>query len=98
MASYGQGFCKSGYIRGWDGKGIASQEACNEVCVAEPDCWYAAFNKGKTCSRYKLHTCDLNGNGDHFTYKKTALPNQMCVARAKLSGKKCVCRTGYSGN
>jgi len=97
MASYGQGHCKSGYLRGWDGKGTASQEACNAVCLAESDCGYAAFFKGKTCSRYNHNTCELFKQVDHFTYKKTALPNQMCVARAKLSGKKCVCRTGYSG-
>jgi len=70
MTSYGQGYCKNEYLRGWDGKGISSQDACNAVCLAESDCTYAAFNKGRTCSRYKGSACHLNGVGDHFTFKK----------------------------
>ena len=70
MEDYGQGYCKHGYLRGWDRKGIESQAACNAVCLAEADCTYAAWNSGKTCSRYKGASCQLNGVGDHYTYKK----------------------------
>ena len=70
LEDYGQGYCKHGYLRGWDRKGIESQAACNAVCLAEADCTYAAWNSGKTCSRYKGASCRLNGVGDHYTYKK----------------------------
>ena len=70
MKSYGQGHCTHGYLRGWDGKGIESHAACNAVCLAEAACTYAAWNSGKTCSRYKDVSCELNGVGDHYTYKK----------------------------
>ena len=71
MKDYGQGYCRNGYLRGWDGKGTGSQAACNAVCMAETDCTYAAWNNGKTCSRYKEASCKLNGVRDHYTYKKT---------------------------
>jgi len=70
MEDYGQGYCNEGYLRGWDGRGTDTQAACNAVCMAEADCTYAAWNAGKTCSRYKEASCTLNGVGDHYTYKK----------------------------
>jgi hypothetical protein len=70
MSSLGQGYCNQGYYAGWDGKGLTSQAACNAVCMKESQCTYAAWFHGKTCSRYKLAACTLNGNRDHFTYKK----------------------------
>ena len=70
MEALGQGYCDAGYIRGWDGKGIESTEACNALCLSESDCYYAAFFKGSTCSRYNEKTCYLNDNKDHFTSKK----------------------------
>lgn len=70
MYSLGQGFCSSGYYGGWDGKGIDSQGACNEVCLSESQCRYAAFWQGKTCSRYNGVFCWKNGDTRHTTYAK----------------------------
>jgi hypothetical protein len=86
MTSYGQGYCNNEYLRGWDGKGTASQDACNLVCLAETDCTYAAFNKGKTCSRYKGSGCDLNGVSDHFTFKKSSTSANPGFDTTKLDG------------
>lgn len=72
MEEYGQGYCRSGYLRGWDRKGLDSQAACNAVCLAEAACTYAAWNNGRTCSRYKEASCELNTATDYYTYKKTA--------------------------
>ena len=70
MVAHGLGYCRTGYYAGWDGKGTESQAACNTVCLAEKECTYAAWYKGQTCSRYNLEGCSLNGQGDHFTFKK----------------------------
>merc|ERR1712032_1254360 len=70
MEDYGKGFCKNNYIRGWDGKGIKSREACNDVCMAEEDCTYAAWYPNRTCSRYNGKDCKLNSDKNHYTWKK----------------------------
>ena len=70
MKKHGNGYCKSGYYAGHDGKGIESQEDCNNVCLQEPECLYAALHKGKTCSRYNEKICELNSDRNHITYKK----------------------------
>ena len=67
-----QGYCENGYLRGWDGKGAASQSACNDVCLAEPDCTHAAYNTPRrACARYKEASCQLKtSDKDHYTFKK----------------------------
>jgi len=71
MVAFGRGYCQNDYIRGWDGKGIGSQDACNALCLAEADCIYASFEIGKTCSRYNGESCALNGMTSYYTFKKT---------------------------
>ena len=73
MELFGQGYCKKGFLRGHDGKGTDTQNACNLVCLAESDCMFAAFKKGKTCSRYKNKDCELNGANSHITYKRIVI-------------------------
>jgi len=74
MKFLGLGACDSGYYAGWDGKGIGSQEGCNQVCLSEPQCKYAAFKPGQSCSRYNGHTCSLDLQyWDYATYMK--VPN-----------------------
>merc|ERR1712079_620251 len=70
MEDFGQGHCADDYLRGWDGKGTESQLACNAVCMAEPDCTYAAWVAGQTCSRYKGRDCNLDSVDDRYTYAK----------------------------
>ena len=70
MERFGQGYCKSGFYAGWDGKGLESQDACNRVCLEEPECTYAAWWESVTCSRYNEVDCELNGYENHFTFKK----------------------------
>ena len=70
MESLGKGYCKNGYYKGWDGKGIISQDACIKVCLSEQSCTYAAFYEGKTCSRYYEQSCVLNDDKNHFTFKR----------------------------
>ena len=59
MEKLGIGFCKDGYYEGWDKKGIASQEACNVLCLSEKQCKFAAWMPKKTCSRYTGAICYL---------------------------------------
>jgi len=70
MTHLGVGYCTSGFYAGWDGKGIDSQEACNQVCLTEQQCTYAAFFAGETCSRYNGNSCTLNSDTTHTTYAK----------------------------
>ena len=70
MERFGQGYCKSGFYAGWDGKGLESQDACNKVCLEEPECTYAAWWESVTCSRYNEVDCELNGYENHFTFQK----------------------------
>lgn len=76
MADHGRGYCTSGYVRGWDRKGVESPEACMAVCMAEADCTYAAFYEGQTCSRYNGSGCTLNEDPNHFTFKKITNPKK----------------------
>jgi len=69
MVSFGDGFCAKGYYAGWDGKGVNSQDECNDLCLDEPECTYASFFgvkdwkhgnlNGNTCSRYNGQSCNL---------------------------------------
>ena len=70
MERLGRGFCHNGYYLGWDGKGKDSQEACNAVCLSEPQCKFAAWFPAQTCTRYNKSTCNLNNDEDHMTYAK----------------------------
>jgi len=70
MRDVGQGFCRNGYLRGWDRKGIRSQADCNAVCISERDCTYVAWYKDHTCSRYGDTSCNLNGDRNHRVFKK----------------------------
>ena len=74
MIGFGQGHCNADYLRGWDGKGTASQDACNQVCENEEDCTFAAFLKDTSCSRFKGTECVLEvgtqNARSYFTFKK----------------------------
>ena len=77
MKLMGNGHCKSGYLAGWDGKGTANQDACNQLCLSEKQCTFAAYvndARGKSCSRYKGKNCILDTSSDHkkahITYYK----------------------------
>ena len=77
MKLVGNGHCTSGYYAGWDGKGIANQDACKLLCLFEKQCSFAAYvddGIGKSCSRYKGNTCILDTSDDHkkahTTYRK----------------------------
>lgn len=101
MTGHGQGYCENDYARGWDGKGIASQDACNAVCLAEADCTYASFNEGATCSRYRGTACHLNGADDHLTFKKLdvghlefSIPGPL-PSGSPLSNATSLCRQWY---
>ena len=68
MKLMGNGHCKSGYLAGWDGKGTANQDACNQLCLSEKQCTFAAYvddAKGKSCSRYKGKSCILDTSSVH---------------------------------
>ena len=75
MKLMGNGHCKSGYLAGWDGKGIANQDACNQLCLSEKQCTFAAYfndSQTQTCSRYKGKTCILDTSTDR---KKAHTPS-----------------------
>ena len=71
MTIHGQGYCRDGFYAGWDGKGTASQEECNALCLSESQCKYAAWWSHQTCSRYQDSNCILNGDVNHVTFAKT---------------------------
>ena len=80
MVSYGTGYCDEGYYAGWEHEGTDTQEACNRLCMQEPQCTYASFYRGYTCSRYNGETCNMKccepGRDEtyfnaHKTFKKT---------------------------
>jgi len=86
MVSYGDGFCDEGYYAGWDGKGINSQEECNDLCLDEPECTYASFFPLKdwttnTCSRYNGQSCNL------FCEKPGNICNQFLFNNSKTFKK-----------
>jgi len=92
MVSYGNGFCDEGYYAGWDGKGINSQEECNDLCLDEPECTYASFFpikdwtrdghlNGNTCSRYNGQSCNL------FCEKPGNICNQFVFNNSKTFKK-----------
>lgn len=81
MESFGKGYCTKGYYAGWDGQGEANQDDCNNLCLREHQCTFAAYmNIGskKTCSRYNGKSCTLETKAtnamDHQTFAKKGLP------------------------
>ena len=75
MTCHGQGHCSTNYLRGWDGLGVDSAEACNQVCENEGDCTFASFKKDSSCSRYHGSECALNVDTEdariYATFKKS---------------------------
>mmetsp|Transcript_42764 Transcript_42764/g.100247 ORF Transcript_42764/g.100247 Transcript_42764/m.100247 type:complete len:538 (-) Transcript_42764:128-1741(-) len=62
----GAGHCKEGMLRGWDGLGLDSVQACIQVCRGEADCGWVAYcpptnpacrhssrSAAGTCTRYR---------------------------------------------
>ena len=71
MYYFGIGYCDAGYYAGWDDKGNDSQEACNNICLSELQCTYAAWYPSETCSRYKGTTCNsVTNDQTHITFAK----------------------------
>ena len=60
-------------------QGEESEESCNNLCLVEEDCMYAAWYKDNTCSRYSHVTCDLNNDPTHFTFKKIGTNSLLSV-------------------
>ena len=60
----GVGYCKDGYM-GDDGKGGASVKACNDHCLQDGKCNFAAYyTTGKRCARYSASYCDVVTTAD----------------------------------
>ena len=70
MERLGKGYCVTGYYAGWDKKGIATQESCNDLCLSEAQCKYVAWYPNQTCSRYSGKYCVLNQDMNHVTFAK----------------------------
>ena len=70
MERLGKGYCVTGYYAGWDKKGIATQDSCNDLCLSEPQCKYVAWYPNQTCSRYSGKYCVLNQDMNHVTFAK----------------------------
>jgi len=73
MVHYGSGYCSSGFYAGHDSKGICNQSDCNEVCLADSSCMYAALKPGQTCSRYNIvaGACETRYHiHEYITFKK----------------------------
>ena len=65
----GVGYCKDGYM-GDDGKGGASVKACNDHCLQDGKCNFAAYSTtGKRCSRYSTSYCDVVTTAVALAYK-----------------------------
>ena len=77
MSFIRQGWCSEGYYDGWDASEAHDLQACLNLCIAEPQCLFAAFKSQKTCSRYSdlAGTCDATNDNhvaDHELYAKGA--------------------------
>ena len=75
MSFIRQGWCSEGYYDGWDASEAHDLQACLNLCIAEPQCLFAAFKSQKTCSRYSdlAGTCDATNDNhvaDHELYAK----------------------------
>ena len=82
MERLGNGFCVDGYYKGWttgNNDGIDSQKSCNEACLSDDQCKFAAWYPNNTCSRYNVAICVLNDNKNHITYKKRSPGNSIII-------------------
>ena len=73
MERLGTGYCVDGFYKGrskGNYDGIDSQKSCNDACLADDQCKFAAWRPNHTCSRYNVAICVLNGNTNHITYRK----------------------------
>ena len=43
MVHFGTGYCDQGYYAGWEHEGTDTQEACNRLCMQEPQCTYQEY-------------------------------------------------------
>ena len=78
MIDVGQGACTlDAYLSNDDDElGKSSLEDCKEVCLADPKCWYTAFSKNQTCSRYTTdrgHECPIDASEDTFEASRKGL-------------------------
>ena len=80
MVYFGVGHCDRGYYAGWDGLGTASEEDCQNLCMLDAQCKYAAYMNlvdQMTCSRYNTDICNLDTSytvGEaHKTFEKKGL-------------------------
>ena len=85
MTNLGSGFCYNGYYAGWNDKGKNSLEACHDVCLSEPQCTYAAWKNGATCSRYYGVTCNQDGSKNDGNFENYALYKKQLPMNGKLS-------------
>ena len=73
MERLGMGYCLDGFYKGrakGNYDGIDSQKSCNDVCLSDYQCKFAALYPNHTCSRYNEAICVLNNDPNHITYKK----------------------------
>ena len=69
MKPFGTGYCKDGFM-GWDGKVISSVDACNEQCLEEKTCNFAAYHPGeKKCRRFDGDFCHSSTDSGASAYK-----------------------------
>ena len=76
MERLGTGFCVDGLYKGrgrGNYDGIESQKSCNDACLADDQCKFAAWRPNLTCARYNVPVCVLNDNPNPITYKKKSL-------------------------
>ena len=87
MVHLGIGHCDAGYYAGWDDKGLESRKACEALCLSEEQCTYAAWQHGKTCSRYYGEACNLDRTAKNFEkhelLKKQHSPGRFLVFHSK---------------
>ena len=85
MTNIGTGFCDDGYYAGWDDKGKDSLEACHDVCLYDPQCTYAAWKEGATCSRYNGVTCHQDRSRKDGVFENYALYKKQLPMNGTLS-------------
>ena len=77
MDRLGVGYCDAGIYAGKGNVEIISQEACNDLCLMESQCKYAAWFPNAYCRRYNGKSCSLNGNTNYVTFAKHSTSNQI---------------------
>ena len=71
--------CNGRFYAGWDSTEAETLAPCLAICIAEPQCAYAAFLQGQTCTRYDARAgdCAAGGSADHTVYAK--MQSAACV-------------------